>query len=71
MQTAVVSKRNLIWLVAVIATGLVAWLLAGWLAGIVAAGVVLAISEIVERRARRQRIAARTDDVPREASRGA
>lgn len=49
------SKRNMIWLAAVIAVGVIAWLTAGIIAGLVAAAVVLAASELVERRARAER----------------
>ncbi|MEL6893605.1 MAG: hypothetical protein AAFP84_18580 [Actinomycetota bacterium] len=49
------SKRNLIWLVAVIAVGVIAWLVGGWILGLIGAGVTLAISEVVERTARRRR----------------
>lgn len=50
------SKRNLIWLVIVVAAGVLGWLLGGWLIGLIAAGVTLAISEVVERAARRNRV---------------
>jgi uncharacterized BrkB/YihY/UPF0761 family membrane protein len=53
------SKRNMLWLVAVIVVGLVGWLAVSWLVGIIGAVVTLAISEFVERRARRRRRAAR------------
>lgn len=52
------SKRNIIWLVVVIAVGVVGWLVLGWVWGLLAAAVVLVVSEVVERRARRQRLAA-------------
>jgi len=56
-----VSKRNMIWLVAVIAVGVIAWLTIGIIAGLVAAAVMLAASEFVERRARTQRRQASSD----------
>lgn len=49
------STRNLIWLVVIVAVGLVVGFTAGWLLGLIAAGVTLAVSEVVERRARAQR----------------
>ncbi len=55
------SKRNMIWLVAVVAVGVIAWLTIGIVAGLVAAAVMLAASEFVERRARAQRQRASTD----------
>jgi uncharacterized protein involved in cysteine biosynthesis len=57
------SKRNLAWLVIVIAVGALVWVLFGVVPGLVAAGLVLVISEVVERRARTKRRAAqRADD---------
>lgn len=55
------SKRNIIWLVVVVAVGVVTWLAIGKIAGLVAAAIVLAVSEIVERRARTQRRRAVSD----------
>ena len=49
------SKRNMIWLAVVIAVGVIAWLTIGIVAGLVAAAVMLAVSEVVERRARAER----------------
>jgi uncharacterized protein involved in cysteine biosynthesis len=49
------SKRNMIWLAAVLAVGVLAWLAFGIVAGLLAAGVVLLVSEVIERRARRKR----------------
>lgn len=49
------SRRNMIWLGAVVVVGAVIGVTAGWVWGIVAAGAVLVFSEIVER-ARRQRL---------------
>jgi len=53
-----VSKRNIIWLVAIIAVGVIGWLTVGIVFGLIAAAVVLAVSEVIERRARAQRRAA-------------
>jgi uncharacterized protein involved in cysteine biosynthesis len=47
-----VSKTNIVWLIAIIVIGVVVVQAAGWLAGLIAALVVLAISEVVERRRR-------------------
>ena len=52
------SKRNIIWLIAIIAVGVIGWLTVGIVFGLVAAAVVLAVSEVIERRARAQRRAA-------------
>lgn len=49
------SKRNMIWLAVVIAVGVIGWLAVSIVAGLVAAAVMLAISEVVERRARAER----------------
>ncbi len=51
------STRNLIWLIVVIAVGAAGWFLGGWIIGLIAGIATLVISEVVERRARRQRIA--------------
>lgn len=53
------SKRNMIWLAVVVAIGVAGWLVIGLVWGLVAAGATLAISEVVERRARARRLAAR------------
>jgi len=45
----------MIWLAVVIAVGVIAWLTIGIVAGLVAAAVMLAVSEVVERRARAER----------------
>lgn len=55
------SKRNLAWLVAIVAVGAVLWIAFGWLWGVAGAAVVLATSEIVERSRRKKRRAARGD----------
>lgn len=46
------SKRNLVWLAAILAVGAIVWIAAGIVWGLVAAAVTLAVSEIVERRRR-------------------
>lgn len=53
------SKRNLAWLVAILAVGVLGWLTFGIVPGLIAAAITLAVSEVVERRARAQRRAAR------------
>ena len=50
-----VSKRNMIWLAVIVVVGVLGWLLLGVVWGLVAAAVTLAVSEVVERRARAQR----------------
>ncbi len=52
------SKRNLIWLVVVLAVGAIAWFAFGLVVGLIAAGAMLAVSEVIERRARSRRRAA-------------
>jgi len=52
------SKRNVTWLVAIVGAGIVVWLLAGALWGLLAAVAVLVVSEVVERALRRRRRAA-------------
>ena len=49
------SKRNLIWLIVIVAIAAIVWVVAGWLFGLIAGGVTLVASEVVERAARRQR----------------
>jgi uncharacterized protein involved in cysteine biosynthesis len=56
------SKRNLAWLVVVLAVGAIVWVAFGVIPGLVAAGIVLALSEVVERRARAKRRAAQAGD---------
>ena len=53
------SKRNLIWLAVVVAVGIVVWLAAGFLWGLLAAVATLVVSELIERSARRKRLAAK------------
>lgn len=50
-----VSQRNLFWLIAVIAVAVVGFLASGWKVALVAAVIVLVLSEVVERQARRKR----------------
>jgi uncharacterized protein involved in cysteine biosynthesis len=47
------------WLVVVLAVGALCWFAFGVVAGLLAAAATLVVSEVVERRARRQRRAAR------------
>ncbi len=48
-------KRNLIWLGVILVVGGVVWVTAGVLWGLLAAGVTLFVSEVVERTARKRR----------------
>ncbi len=52
------SKRNLIWLAAVVAVTVIVWVAAGWLWGVLAGAATLVASEVVERTARARRVAA-------------
>ncbi len=52
------SKRNIIWLVVVIAVGVIGWLAFGIVVGLLAAVATLIVSEVIERRARTKRRAA-------------
>ena len=58
------SRRNLAWLVAVIAVGIIVWIAAGLLWGVLAAIATLVLSEVVERIRRRRRAAAGGRPVP-------
>lgn len=49
------SKRNALWLLAVVAVGAVVWYVGGIVMALIAAGATLVVSEIVERRARARR----------------
>lgn len=49
------STRNLYWLVAIVAVGIVLGVVAGWVWGLVGAVVTLVVSEVVERTLRRRR----------------
>ena len=46
------SRRNVIWLVAIVVVGAVIWVAAGWLWGILAAVATLVVSEVVDRQRR-------------------
>lgn len=59
-----VTRRNVVWLVAVLAAGVVVGVLAGWLWGVAAAIVTLVVSEIVER-TRRARVRRARGDATR------
>jgi hypothetical protein len=52
------SKRNMIWLVVVLAVGALAWLAFGLVVGLIATVLALVLSEVIERAARRKRRAA-------------
>lgn len=49
------SKRNVVWLVAIVAAGVVLTVALSWVWGLIGAGVTLVISEVVERSRRRRR----------------
>lgn len=57
------SRRNAMWLGAIVVVGVVAWIASGPIAAMITAGVVLVVSEIVERVRRRRRAAAAGTDV--------
>jgi len=46
------KPQHIIALIAIFAAGVIAWQAAGWLAGVAAAIAVLAVNEVIERRAR-------------------
>jgi MFS superfamily sulfate permease-like transporter len=50
-----VSKRNMTWLAAVLAIGVLGWIAVGIVVGLLAAATMLVVSEVVERRARTKR----------------
>ncbi|MEO6651829.1 MAG: hypothetical protein ABIP17_04135 [Ilumatobacteraceae bacterium] len=56
------SKRNTIWLVAIIVVAVVVWIAAGFLWALLAAAVTLVASEAIERTARKRRVAAKGAD---------
>lgn len=58
------STRNLVWLAAVVTAGVVVGIAAGWVWGLVAGAVVLGVSEVVQRTARRKRQAAAGVEIP-------
>ena len=53
------SKRNLAWLIVIVAVGIVVWVSSGILWGLLASAVTLIGSELIERAARKRRRAAR------------
>ena len=63
-EGAKVSRRNLVWLAAIIVVAVVVWIAAGWLWGVLAGVATLVVSEVVERGARRRRIAERGGEAP-------
>ena len=58
------SRRNVIWLVAIVVVGAVVWIAAGWLWGLLAAVATLVVSEVVERRRRARLRRERGADAP-------
>lgn len=59
------TKRNMAWLVVVLAVGALVWVAFGVIPGLLAAAVVLVVSEVIERRARSKRRAAQAGDEAR------
>lgn len=53
------SKRNITWLIIVVVVGVVVTTTAGFLWGLLAAAVTLAVSEVIERQVRKKRRAGR------------
>ena len=53
------SKRNMIWLAAIVVVFVAVWLTTSFLWGLLAGVIMLVVSELIERRARKRRIAAR------------
>ena len=49
------SRRNVVWLVAIVAVGVVLTVAFSWVWGLIGAGVTLLVSEVVERILRRRR----------------
>ncbi|HYN34477.1 MAG TPA: hypothetical protein VES40_17770 [Ilumatobacteraceae bacterium] len=49
------TKRNMAWLAAVLAVGVLGWIAVGIVVGLLAAGIMLVVSEVIERRARTKR----------------
>ncbi len=56
------SKRNMIWLAAIVVVFVAVWLTTSFLWGLLSGAVVLIVSEFVERGARKRRVAARGGD---------
>lgn len=54
------SKRNMTWLAVIIGVGVAVWLATSIVWGLIAAGVVLVVSEVVERTARIRRRGAKS-----------
>jgi len=54
-QHLAVSKSNIVWLMIIIVVGVIAWQALGWVVGLIAAAVVLVVSEVIERRKRANR----------------
>lgn len=57
------SRRNVIWSVAIVVVAVVVWIAAGWLWGVLAAIATLVVSEVVERQ-RRARLRRERGDAP-------
>ncbi len=49
------TKRNMAWLAAVLAVGVLGWIAVGIVVGLIAAAAMLVVSEVIERRARTKR----------------
>jgi NADH:ubiquinone oxidoreductase subunit 3 (subunit A) len=49
------TKRNMAWLAAVLAVGVLGWIAVGIVVGLLAAAAMLVVSEVIERRARTKR----------------
>lgn len=59
------SRRNVAWLVVIVAVGLVVGVFVGWLWGVLAALATLVVSEVVERSRRARLRRERGADAPR------
>jgi hypothetical protein len=58
------SRRNMVWLAAILIAGVTVGAAAGWLPGVAAAVAVLVVSEVVERVLRRRRSRTHGTEVP-------
>lgn len=58
------SKRNIAWLAAVLAIGVLGWIAIGIVVGLLAAAAMLIVSEVIERRARTKRRTVVRDSAP-------
>lgn len=58
------SKRNVAWLIVIAGSGVLGWLVGGWLVAVLAALGALVVSEVVERQRRRRRLAASGRSAP-------